>query len=114
MKQMNFSNIVFYSTVIVLFIVEPIIGAFSQLGLGIFQLIIALKLKVDEDKLNQQTKRLINIYWISFLVWLVILILSIITSYIDTFFRLIVFVIPMIIGFNLVFVTYKSTKPQKA
>lgn len=110
---MHLSNTLFYFTVVVFYLIEPLLGAFCQIPLGIFQLIVAWILKVDSKKLSKSFQSLINYYWISVLVWFVIVIATIYSAIIDNYFIPVLLVIPMIIGFYLVIVTHTSTKYYK-
>jgi len=114
MRNIHHSNIIFYTIVVLLYIFQPILGALFQFGLGIFQLIIAWIIKVDSSKYGLLTASLIKYYWLSLFLWGIIIVFSIIYSFLNRHFQLIMLVIPMIIGLYLVVITYCSSKFLKS
>ena len=114
MKNIHHSNLVFYFTVIASYLYNPILGAIFQFGLGVFQLIIAIIIKINSNKLTSISKSLINYYWLSILIWIIVIISSSMNSYLESNFKLLLLIIPMMIGFYLVIVSYISTKTQES
>ncbi len=112
MKTIHRINTVIYLTIIGLYIFQPILGALAQIGLGITQLIFAIKMTLEIEALSTLTTKCIKGYWLSIVLWLLVILLLSIFSNLDNYFISLFLVCPMIIGFYFVIITYLSQKNQ--
>ncbi|RZN82612.1 MAG: hypothetical protein EVB11_07795 [Winogradskyella sp.] len=106
MKIAFYFNLVVYLTVIALYINETVIGAISQFFLGLFQLVFAIKLSFTFNLAIQKTKKHLNYYWRSILIWIALVIIMIILPEDKYASMVIVFGLSMIIGLYFVIITY--------
>jgi hypothetical protein len=113
MKNTFYLNTVIYLIIIAAYIYEPLLGALCQIGLGIFQFVTAIQITNDSQRFNEKAIIFMTYYWLSAFVWLLALISSIITDYIEVHFKTILLIIPMLLGFYFVIVTYIFSKNLK-
>lgn len=113
MKNTHYLNSTMYFAIIAAYIYAPLLGAFCQIGLGIFQFITAVQITNDSHRFNEKVIKFMSYYWLSTFVWLLALISSIITDYIKVHFKTILLIIPMVIGLYFVIVTYIYSKNIK-
>lgn len=109
-------NILLYFTVIALYIIQPIIGALGQIGLGVFQFIYALTLINHNKTPNSVAKKALKIYWLLVIVWVLTTIITTTTSLSNSndFFLALIYITPMTIGFYFLVVTYLFNKKTKS
>lgn len=103
-------NLTLYLIVIGLYIYQPILGALGQFLLGLIQLLLAIKISLEIDLGNDKTKKYLKYYWRTILIWLSVITLIIIANQIEKHKILIMYVIPMAIGFYFLLVTYLIQK----
>ncbi len=114
MKNLCFTNTLFYLLVIGLYLYEPILGALGQIGLGSFQFIIALKLISEVKKENNIGHKNLKMYFRIMLIWLTLFIIFMCTKIITDYYIVILFISPMVIGLYFVVVTYLFYKNQNS
>lgn len=114
MRTTHYSNILFYFTIIGLYIYEPVLGALGQMGLGIFQFVLGMKLIDDIKKHNTIRHKSLKIYLYLLLVWFIIFIVMLSAEILKPFIRAILYIIPMLIGLYFTVVTYLIYKNQKS
>jgi hypothetical protein len=103
-------NLTLYLIVIGLYIYQPILGALGQFLIGLIQLLLAIKIALEIDLFNDKTKKYLKYYWRIILIWLFLITLIIIANQIEKYNILIMCIIPMIIGFYFLLVTYLIQK----
>lgn len=114
MRNTFFSNTLFYFTIVGLYIYEPVLGALGQIGLGIFQFVVALSLMNVIKKGHTISHIHLKIYLRLILAWFLIFLVFIITKFLRNYFIVILYIIPMLIGLYFVVVTYLIHKNQKS
>lgn len=112
MKKSLLFNLIIYLIVIGLYLYQPILGAIGQFALGIIQLILAIKITLEVHLISNKTKSLIKYYWLSIFIWTCLLVFLIITSQIEKFSKIILYVVPMTIGLYFLVVIYLIKKKQ--
>ncbi len=114
MKNIHYFNTTVYLIVIALYLYEPIYGALGQIGLGVFQLVLAIKLSMDAKEFKPFGRKVLKIYWYAVLLWFISF-LILIVRWVDKDFGLtIVNIVPMTIGLYFVAVTYLVSKHQNS
>jgi hypothetical protein len=114
MRTTHYSNILFYFTIIGLYIYEPVLGALGQMGLGIFQFVLGMKLIDDIKKHNTIGHKSLKIYLYLLLVWLIVFMIFLFTEFLKPYTRSILYIIPMLIGLYFIVVTYLIYKNHKS
>jgi hypothetical protein len=107
MKNIHYLNTIIYLSIIGLYIYQPVLGALGQIGLGIFQIAIAILLSNNIEQDNNLGYKSLKIYWYTILAYIILIISSSILQEIN---QVILFVIPMIIGFYFVIATFLINK----
>lgn len=103
MKNICYLNTTIYLSIIGLYIYQPILGALGQIGLGVFQIAIAIILSNNIEHDNNLGYKSLKIYWYSILAYIILIISSSILREIN---QVTLFVIPMILGVYFVIVTF--------
>tara|TARA_R110000796_G_scaffold34235_13_gene88561 strand:- start:1734 stop:2078 length:345 start_codon:yes stop_codon:yes gene_type:complete len=106
MKKLFYFNVLIYITIIGLYIYATILGAIGQIGLGAFQIIIAILISTDIKKTNNLGYKALQIYWYFVLAYSIAFILFITSDSLNNFSSSILYIIPMTIGFYFVIVTF--------
>lgn len=119
MKTIYYLNTSIYLIVIALYCFQPILGALSQMVLGIFQIIIAIRLSLESEYFHQTPRKALKVYWQVVLIWFILFIVGIVVSYNsstdlpNSIIITLVFIVPMLIGFyftRVTFLVYKHAK----
>lgn len=110
MKIESYLNLIFYLFTLSLYLYETIYGALIQIILGIIQIVIAISINSNLKKLNNHSRRLINIYWILIGLWLSTTILIKAFFGLQNVFIPLLLVTPMIIGTYFTIVLFKIQK----
>ncbi|RNC83472.1 MAG: hypothetical protein ED556_13015 [Winogradskyella sp.] len=108
-------NLILYITVVSLYIYQPILGALTQIGLGIFQFVFAITLLDNNQFSKRINKKALRFYFILVFVWFISIIISLFNSSLnhENYSITILLVIPMIIGLYFVIVTILTLKKHK-
>ena len=106
MKKLFYMNTIIYSIILALYIYTTILGAIGQIGLGIFQIMIAILISNDIKKGNNLGYKALKAYWYIVLSWLIAFMLFLTNNKLDGFSSSILYIIPMTIGFYFVIVTF--------
>lgn len=114
MKNIHYTNILFYVTIIGLYLFQPVLGALSQIGLGAFQFVIAVKLIDDVQTNNKIGHNALKIYWCLVFVWFSIFMVYLFTDILNQHLVSILYIIPMFIGLYFIITTYLIRKNQKS
>ena len=110
MKSIYRFNLIIYLIVVGLYIYEPVSGALGQFGLGIFQLIFAIKMSLEKNNYSTLVIKHINTYWWSILFWIFSTIIIFVLFDYENFGEILLFVCPMLIGLYFVIITYLTQK----
>lgn len=110
MKSTHYFNVTFYVLIIALYIYEPIIGALSQIGLGVFQLVLAIKLSLEKNTYSLLAQKALKIYWYAILIWIIGIIIISLIPLIEALFITLIYIVPMTLGFYFTIITYLIQK----
>jgi hypothetical protein len=110
MKSLHRINAIIYAAIIALYIYQPILGALAQIGLGIFQIVLAIMITQNMHKIKPIVRKHLKMYWLSIIIWIFSIALISMFSNIDHVFRSMLLVCPMLIGFYFVIITYLNQK----
>tara|TARA_R110002033_G_scaffold12697_5_gene38503 strand:- start:594 stop:938 length:345 start_codon:yes stop_codon:yes gene_type:complete len=106
MKKLFYMNTIIYSIILALYIYTTILGSIGQIGLGIFQIIIAILISTDIKKANNLGYKALQIYWYFVLAYSIAFMLFITSDSLNNFSSSILYIIPMTIGFYFVIITF--------
>lgn len=114
MRNTRYSNTLFYLTIVGLYIYESVLGALGQIGLGIFQLVYAICISLNNEKLSFIGKKMMKVYWSSIIIWLITCIILGFLGVLEHQFEIMMAIIPMLIGLYFTVVIYLIYKNQKS
>jgi len=113
MKNIHYFNTTVYLIVIAIYLYQPVYGALSQIGLGILQLVLAIRLSLDLKEFKPIGRKALRIYWYTVLVWFISFLILIFGLTDEHYVLVFVYIVPMSIGLYFVLVTYLTYKHQK-
>ena len=106
MKNTFYTNTIIYFAIVGLYIYTPILGALGQIGLGVYQIVIAVLISSDIKPANNLGYTGLKIYWYAVLTWFISFIIFLSSSIFKGYDMHILYIIPMILGFFFVIVNY--------
>jgi len=110
MKKIHYLNTTVYLIVVALYIYEPVLGALAQIALGVFQLVLAIRLSMDINELKTIGRKALKIYWYTILIWFISILFLTLTSFLEKYGLTILYVFPMTIGLYFTVVTFLIKK----
>lgn len=114
MKTLHYINLIFYSTVLLLYIsvYYIILGMLGQFFLGIFQIILALILFYNRNDFSTAIKRQMKLYWM--MLGLNLLLILVVNTFEVLDYKpiniLILFILPMLLGAYFTRLTHQAYK----
>ncbi len=106
MKILFIVNLIAFIINIGLYIIEPVLGLFAQIGLGLLQILSALRMSLETNKINKKAQKNLVRYWLSIFIWVLLgLIVCILFDSVLAF-KIMIIICPMSIAFYFVTITY--------